>query len=204
MLMSEAKSTAKRTSSAKRSVGLWTVLLLLYPSVGIPAICIAGAQFGAGASFIIGVIVFAGFFAWLRWLYRWADRIGAKRRAEIRETYRGIYRVKAAPSSQWSWLKENIQVGDYGWERPPWRCDDLIYLHGLQEQWGVVWMAGFRREDVEYVTTKPVSEYDWRDFDYEGPKPRAPYNWGISKAKSPCPFPVCTENRRVFKLRFPV
>jgi hypothetical protein len=183
---------------------LTTVLLLLYPAVGIPAIYIIDAHFGAGPRVTVGAIIFAGFFVYLRRLYRWADKISAQRRAEIRETYRGIYRVKGEPSSQWSWLKENIQVGDYAWERPSWRRDDLIYLHGLQEQWGVVWMAGFRREDVEYVTTKPVSEYDWRDFDYDGPKPRAAYQWGIAKAKSPCPFAVSTENRRVFKWRFPV
>jgi len=199
-----AVTIAKGASSAERAIGFWFVLLLLYPSVGIPAIYIIDAHFGAGPRVTGGVIILAGFFSYLRWLYRWADRISAKRRTEIRETYRGIYRVKGAPSSQWSWLKENIQVGDYAWERPPWRRDELIYLHGLQEQWGVVWMAGFRPEDVEYVTTKPVSEYDWRDFDFDGPKPRAPYQWGMAKAKSLCPFAVSTENRRVFKWRFPV
>jgi hypothetical protein len=203
-IMSEVKSVAKRPSSANRAICLWFVLLPLYPVVGIAAIHSVDAHFGAGARVTVGVIIFAGFFVYLRWLYRLADRISAWRRAEIRETYRGIYRVKAAPSSQWSWLKENIQVGDYAWERPPWRRDELIYLHGLQEQWGVVWMAGFRREDVEYVTAKPVSEYDWRDFDYEGAKPRAPYQWGMAKAKTLCPFAVSTENRRVLKWRFPV
>ena len=202
--MSDVKSPAKRSSSAERAIGLWFVLLLLYPAVGIAAIYFVDSRFGAGARITVGVIIFAGFFAYLRWLYRWADRMGAQRRAEIRETYRGIYRVKGAPSSQWSWLKENIQVGDYAWERPPWHRDDLISLHGLEEQWGVVWMAGFCHEDVEFVTAKPVSEYDWRDFDYDGPKPRAPYHWGLAKAKTLCPFSVRTENRKVFKWRFPV
>ncbi len=194
----------KRPESAEKAIGLWFVLLLLYPAVGISAIYVIDAHFGASARVTVGAIIFGGFFAHLRWLYRWADQISARRRVEIRENYRGIYRVKGAPSSQWCWLKENIQVGDFAWERPPWRRDGLIYLHGLQEQWGVVWMAGFRPDDVEYVTTKPVSEYDWREFDYDGPKPIAPYNWGMAKAKSLCPFAVNTENRRVFKWRFPV
>jgi hypothetical protein len=202
--MSEVKSVAKRPSSVERATNLWFVVLALYPAIGIPVIFSVDAHFGAGARVTAGLIIFAGFFFHLRCLYRWADRVSARRRAIIRETHRGIYRVKGAPSSQWSWMRENIQVGDYAWERPPWRRDDLIYLHGLQEQWGVVWMAGFRREDVEYVAAKPVSEYDWRDFDYDGPKPRAPYNWGMAKAKSPCPFAVSTENRRVFKWRYPV
>ena len=202
--MSEVKTNSKRPESAEKAFGLWFGLLVLYPAVGISAIYMVDAHFGASARVMVGVIIFAGFFAYLRWLYRWADQISARRRVEIRENYRGIYRVKGAPSSQWCWLKENIQVGDYAWERPPWRRDGLIYLQGLQEQWGVVWMAGFRPDDVEFVTTKPVSEYDWREFDYDGPRPRAPYNWGMAKAKSQCPFAVNTENRRVFKWRFPV
>lgn len=192
-----------RGLASEKVLGLWILLLLLFPVVGVPLIVYSGVHFGSGARVVVGLIVFAGYFVYLRWMYRWADKISARARAEIRERYRGIYRVKGAPSSQWSWLKENIRVGDFGWQRPAWRRDGLIYLQGLQEQWGVVWMAGFRPEDVEFVTAKPVSEYDWRDFEYDGIKPRAPYNWGISKAKQPCPFAVDTENRNVFKWRFP-
>ncbi|MGA2555050.1 MAG: hypothetical protein ABSG04_02105 [Verrucomicrobiota bacterium] len=92
--MSEVKSIAKRPSSAERAIGLWFVLLLLYPSVGIAAIYFVDAHFGAGARVTVGMIIFAGFFVFLRSLYRWADKISAQRRAEIRETYRGIYRAK--------------------------------------------------------------------------------------------------------------
>jgi hypothetical protein len=202
--MSEVKAIGKRRSSAEKAWGWWFLLLALYPAVGIFVIGLVDARFGGRARVIAGLIIFAGFFMHLRWLFHWGDKIAEWRRAEMREAYRGIYRIKGEPSSKWCWLKENIRVGDYAWERPPWHDGDLIYLHGLQEQWGVVWMAGFRPEDVEFVATKPVSEYDWRDFDYEGRKPVAPYNWGISKAKSPCPFPVDTQNRRGFKWRFPV
>src|SRR5580700_9159767 len=102
-MMSDTKTAPKRASSAERAIGLWFVLLLLYPAVGIPAIYIIDAHFGAGPRVTVGAIIFAGFFVYLRRLYRWADKISAQRRAEIRETYRGIYRVKGEPSSQWSW-----------------------------------------------------------------------------------------------------
>jgi len=202
--MNAVNSRDKRTFSSERSCFLWFAMMLLYPMVGVPVIIISGEKFGAAMPLAVGLIIFAGYFLYLRGLYRWLDRINAQRRTEIRQTYRGIYRVKGPPSSHWSWLKENIKVGDYGWERPPWGREDLIFLHGIQEQWGVVWIAGFRPEDVEYITTKPVSEYDWTDFEYDGPKPSGYYSWGISKAKLPCPFPVNTNNRKVFKWRFPV
>ncbi len=122
----------------------------------------------------------------------------------VRERYRTIYRIKGQPASNWTWLKENIRVGDYAWEIEPWRKDGLIYLHGLEGQWGVVWKAGFRREDVEYVIEKPVSEFDWREFDYDGPKPLAPFHWGNAKAKKPCPFPVNSEALKTYhRWQFP-
>jgi hypothetical protein len=202
--MRDHNSPGPRRSPANNAIYLWFIALLAYPTIGIVIINLVVASYAAWIRVAVGLFIFAGFFVFLRYLYRWSDRIGVQRRAEIRQSYRGIYRVKAPPASHWAWLKENITIGDYGWERPPWRNDDLIYLHGLQEQWGVVWMAGFRREDVEYVGPKPVSEYDWREFEYDGPKPAAPYQWGLANAKSACPFPVSTENRRVFKWRFPV
>jgi hypothetical protein len=189
---------------ARHARNLWFLSLIGYPIIGIVVVNIAGTWLGGFARVSVGVLVLVGFFLYLKWLYRWLDRIAMQDRAEKREKFRGIYRVKAPPTSKWTWLQENIKIGDYAWEREPWRKDDLIYLHGLEEQWGVVWMAGFRREDVEYVGPKPVSEYDWRGFDYDGRKPTAPYHWGLVKVKNLCPFAISGKNRKVYRWQFPI
>lgn len=189
---------------ANFAIGLWLIALISYPMAGIAALHWMGTAYGEIARLGTGLAVFLGFFLFLKYLSRWSDKIDGLQRAYIRETYRGIYRVKAPPVSEWTWSRENIRIGDYGWEARKWNCDDLIYLHGLEEQWGVVWIGGFRREDIEYVGPKPVSEYDWKDFEYDGPKPGGFYRWGGAKAKTPCPFPVSTAGRKIWRWRFPV
>lgn len=187
-----------------RAYGRLALAMLAYPAIAVVVITCAGASFGVIASFAIGVPALLGYFVLLRRLYRSADRISERSRIRRREQYRGIYRVKAPPVSDWVWLPENIRMGDCAWEMEPLRKDKLIYLHGLEEQWGVVWKAGFRREDVEYIGPKPVSQYDWRDFEYEGPKPYAYYHWSLVKAKTPCPYAVVPKARKVYHWQFPV
>jgi hypothetical protein len=71
-----------------------------------------------------------------------------------------------------------ILVGDFGWEAQPIREDGLIYLHGLNDRWQVVWYTGFRAEDVEFVAMKPHSHYYLYPW------------WFDTKQVSKCPFPV--------------
>jgi hypothetical protein len=55
----------------------------------------------------------------------------------------------------------------------------LIYLHGLTAEWTVVWHAGLHPDEVEWVATKPYSQYDSWHPDRTEPPPLPP-----------CPFPV--------------
>lgn len=210
--MNDSKQTkGKRLQlnvSADKAIGIWAIALLLYPIIAIWAIRLLGKYFGYTTQILGGVCLLFGFFLYLKWLYGWLDRIGDQSRVEKREKYRSIYKIKALPVSEWAWARENIKIGDYAWQMEPWndwnsKCD-LVYLHALDEQWGVVWIAGFRQDDVEVIGSKPVSEYDWRDFEYDGPKPKAPYHWGLAKVKSLCPFPVNTRDRKISPKTFPV
>ena len=113
---------------------------------------------GAGAVTLIicvmGVMLF----------YRWSWKRDRRRLQELREKYRGIYRVIALPSDQQIVAKPDgaeIRVGDYGWEAGPIHKEGLIYLQGLTLEWTVVWHAGFRRDQIEWVTEKPSSQYDY-------------------------------------------
>lgn len=167
----------------------------------------AEKSFGVWGRIAVGIFALVGFFMiFMRYLYRFGGWLSERGREEKRDKYRAIYRVKILPTDPKSICKSKdteIKIGDYGWEATPWRNNGLIYLHGLNEKWGLVWIAGFRPEQIEYVCPKPVSQYDWRDFEYDGPKPRAPYHWQYSNPKSLCPFPVETPKRLV-RLTYPV
>jgi hypothetical protein len=169
---------------------------------------VADSNFGAGGRVVAGILSLLGFFfVLMRSFYRVAGLLDVRSRAEARERYRGIYRVLSLPASgndkPNNWCTEDITVGDYGWESKPLTKDGRIWLLGLSVDWGHVWRAGFRPDEIEYVCPKPVSQFDWKDFEYDGPKPRACHHWGLAKPKKPCPFPVQKEirNRR---LRFPI
>lgn len=102
-------------------------------------------------------------------------------RRVLTKEYPRIYRVKSVPSDTACALKAegaSIEVGDYGWEAQPLHKDGLIYLHGLNDRWQVVWYAGFQPDQVEVV----------------GPKPHTQYNlfpdWADVKGVPPCPFSV--------------
>ena len=130
---------------------------------------------GAGAITLIICVVAVVLF------YRWSWKRDRKRLQELREKYRGIYRV-LAPSDQKIVAKPHgaeIKIGDFGWEAGPASKDGLIYLQGLTSEWTVVWHAGFRPDEIEWVTEKPSSQYDYW----------VPY-WAKSPPPPPCPFPV--------------
>lgn len=131
-----------------------------------------GAGLFAGSLSVIMVVLF----------YRWLGRRDDRRLQELREKYRGIYRIVNLPPDPTIIIMPKgaeIRSGDYGWEAEPIRNDGLIYLHGLTPAWTVVWHAGFRPEQIERVATKPHSQYDsWHPY------------WAEPPALPPCPFPV--------------
>lgn len=115
-----------------------------------------------------------------------------KRNRRLGETYKFIYRVISAPTGDQVVLKaesSSIEVGDYGWEAEPIYQDGLIYLHGLNPRWEVVWYAGFRPEQVVVVGSKPKSHYNI--FPY----------WVDASRVPPCPFPVQKYQYRPFPVK---
>lgn len=112
--------------------------------------------------------------------YRHSKRQQEHQRIKLKETYRGIYRVVSIPSNQINVKKrqgDEIKIGDYGWEAEPLEGkNNLIHLQGLNENWEVVWYAGFSPEQIEFVSTKPRSQYDWN------------YSWVKNPPK--CLYPV--------------
>jgi len=131
---------------------------------------------GAGAITLIICVIAVVLF------YRWSWKRDRKRLQELREKYRGIYRVLALPSNEKLIAKPDgaeIKIGDFGWEAGPANNDGLICLQGLTTEWTVVWHAGFRHDQLEWVTEKPSSQYDYW----------VPY-WAKSPPPPPCPFPV--------------
>jgi hypothetical protein len=144
------------------------------------------------------------FFVYMRNAFRAFEWFDIHERAELRVKHDGIYRVLALPTASTkpnNWCDEEITIGDFGWESKPLTKDGLIWLHGLSTEWKMAWRAGFKPEEVEFVCSKPVSQYDWKDFEYDGPKPSC--IWTTAIPKQPCPFPIqiSTSNRR---LQFPV
>jgi hypothetical protein len=98
-----------------------------------------------------------------------------KRRNEMHVEYNRIFQVLALPTDEKKGIfklimskEPEIRAGDYGWEIKPLKNSDLIYLQGLDQNWRAIWLAGFRRDQIEYIGPKPVS----------------------LKPKTPCPFPV--------------
>jgi hypothetical protein len=131
---------------------------------------------GAGAITLIICVVAVVLF------YRWSWKRDRNRLQELRQKYRGIYRVLAFPSDKKIVAKTDgaeIKIGDFGWEARPAGKDGLIYLQGLTTEWTVVWHAGFRPDQIEWVSEKPSSQYDYW----------VPY-WAKSPPPPPCPFPI--------------
>ena len=178
----------------------------LYLGLAIYLINLADAQFGLPGRLTAGALALVGFFmVFMRYLYRFGDFCGRRGRDEAREKYRFIYRVLALPGDDKpnNWQAHLVEVGDYGWEAEPASKNGLIYLHGLTHDWGWVWRAGFRPDQLELVGPKPVSQYDWPDFEYDGPKPTRFYQRQYRRPKNPCPFPIQKKIDDI-RLNFPI
>jgi hypothetical protein len=156
-------------------------LLTLWLVIGVPLLVgqIVAKKFGLWPGIGAGVLLAAGCVLIAVRAYRAHWRRNAQRRQEWKQKYSSIYRVLTLPMDQAVIKKAQgaeIKVGDYGWEAIPLRDDGLIYLQGLNPQWRVVWYGGFRADQIEKVTLKPQSQYDWDSA------------W--AKNAPPCPFPV--------------
>jgi len=162
-------------------------LLAVMFVVGAPVLTaqVVGGRHGAKAGLGAGLLAFLASAGLVVLFYRWTWSRNKRRRRELREKYRTIYRVIALPTDTSSIVKPSaaeIKIGDYGWEARPLRKDGLVHLQGLTDGWKVVWHAGFRPEQLEKVAAKPGSQYDqW-----------VPY-W-VKSTPPPCPFPVLERN----------
>lgn len=148
---------------------------------------------GGWANTTAGLVALAIFLLYLRWLWRTFDRWLEEDLTHLRAHCTGLYRVLGRPANTRDfYIPNGVKVckGDYAWEAPPFRNDGLIYLEGLTEDWGLLWKAGFHPADVERVCEKPVSQYDWRDFEYPGLRPGYGHQWKECKPVKPCPYPV--------------
>jgi hypothetical protein len=175
--------------------------LIIWPILGpIP---------GALAFFCLGywmaipavVVTLAAYILFLRSFFRFFEHQALLFRDDARERYRRVFRVVALPTDKRNicmpWGNE-LKVGDYGWEAQPLRKNDLIWLQGLTETWLVVWHAGFRPDEIEYVAPKPSSQYDWRDNVGD---PIAAVHMKPCQLRQACPYPV--RPRRPYAMGFP-
>ena len=148
-----------------------------------------GMWAGIGAAILAGLLCM-GLVVLFYW---WLGLRDKKRLQELREKYKGIYRVTSLPAEQGNIVRAEgaeIKIGDYGWEAMSLHKDGLLYLQGLTPDWTVVWHAGFRADQVERVAAKPCSQYEhW-----------VPY-WAKVPPPPPCPFPVI--ERKTFTMGLP-
>lgn len=147
--------------------------------IGIPISVgkLVGNYFGVWLG--IGSAIFSSGFCvvFVFLLYRASGRRYEQRQRELREKYRGVYRVLALPTESGKVRKaqgSEIRVGDYGWEAEPLHNDGLIYLQGLTAEWCVVWYAAFHFEEIEWVGPKPCSQYDCQ-YSWARTPPYCPY-----------------------------
>ncbi len=74
-----------------------------------------------------------------------------------------IYRVLSAPpAARVHFMRHGraIRPGDYGWEaaqyHPPEKVGRFITLEGSDDCYGIVWLADFVTDEVEFVALKPA------------------------------------------------
>ncbi|HEX4342642.1 MAG TPA: hypothetical protein VH255_04585 [Verrucomicrobiae bacterium] len=147
---------------------------------GYGAYTLVAGLIGGTVGIIIGsVAAFCAVFGLFKALKIWANISHRKHCRKMAETYTRIFRVKALPDTKGIINPKNqIQVGDYGWESAPFKKDGLIYLQGFDEKWKIIWLAGFQEDQLELMGPKPFSQY----YRYLTDHPEI--------LKTPCPFPV--------------
>lgn len=177
----------------------------IYPCLSLFLMNVADEYFGICGRIVVGILALLGFFfIFLRNFYHVADLLSKRERDEARKKFRGIYRVLSLPTKSQrpnNWCSEEITVGDFGWEAKPLTKDGLVWLQGLTTEWKMAWRAGFEPKEIEFVCSKPVSQYDWKDFEYDGPKPKS--IWTTAIPKHPCPFSI-KKTPKYSRLHFPI
>jgi hypothetical protein len=175
-----------RNSPVTKRRSAYTLIELLAVAFIVAVTCIVGGllshRFGRWSGIGGGAVTLMICGAGVVHFYRWSWKRDRKQLQDVRERYRGIYRVLALPADPKIIAKPDgaeIRLGDYGWEAGPVNKDGLVYLQGLTTEWTIVWHAGFRSDQVEWITGKPSSQYDYW----------VPY-WVKSPPPPPCPYPV--------------
>ena len=135
--------------------------------------CIATIDINYGAAFLALCCI-------LLLIYIFAKVAPKQKKLEsaLAKKYRLIYRVVSLPDKSRIVLKtedSDVQVGDYGWEAEAVFSDGLVYLHGLNEKWQVVWYVAFLPNEVEVVCQKPRSQYYCYPYWMEKNIPTCPY-----------------------------
>ena len=76
-----------------------------------------------------------------------------------------IYRVLSPPpTARVHFVREgrSVRAGDYGWGAPqmfpPEKVGRFVSLEGSDEEYGIVWLADFLPEEIEFVALKPSLE----------------------------------------------
>ena len=152
--------------------------LLVLIGIGTGTRSYVARFFGVWAGIVAGVFATIGFLALTNFLGKNSHRRHCRKMAK---KYTRIFRVVALPTDEKVIIKpkgSEIKLGDNGWECGPIRKNGLIYLEGLNEKWQMIWWAGFRPEQIEYVGPKPLSQYDRLLADRK------------EIFEAPCPFPV--------------
>jgi hypothetical protein len=168
-----------KTSPSRHAYSLIDLLALVFV-VGVTTVVLTTvrAAYGTWAGIGTATLTATACAIIVVLFYRWSWRRENRGLRQLRDEYRGVYRVLAVPSDLNLIVAPagaTIRIGDYGWEAAPIHKDGLIYLQGLTTEWTVVWHAGFRPEQIERVASKPSSQYDY---------------WRAQPPLPPCPFPV--------------
>ena len=140
--------------SLKASAGVTLIdLLAVIFMIDVPILTgmFVARNFGVWPGVAAGILAAPASIGAVVAFYKWSWRLDDRRCAEVREQYRGIYRViQIPPDKKNVRLAESaeIRIGDYGWEAEPFRDTKLIYLQGLSPVWEMVWHAGFEPHEI--------------------------------------------------------
>ena len=179
-VISRLEKSSRSFETAMTLFELLFFLILIGIGIGVGSYVsrLVGGEAGVVAGIAAGILAVVGFVFMIK---IWGDAGQRRHCRKMAEKYTRIFHVRVLPTDEKCVIKtknSEIKVGDYGWECGPIEKNGLIYLEGFDEKWKLIWWAGFQTEQIEFVGTKPISQYD-RLL----PERRELF-------KTPCPFPV--------------
>lgn len=189
------KRSARSLYARRRGLTLLDLLALQFV-IFVPLFftVIVTTHYGSERGFLVGFIssiacwgVVGAFSGWSYYRYQEQLRV-------LSTNYPSIFQIKEIPSDTSQLLiaeGAKIEIGDYGWEAEPLHDDGLIYLHGLNEKWGVVWYRGFRPNQIEKVGPKPRTQYLLPESWYRGGPDAFPCPFPIQSQTADLGMPVC-------------